>query len=104
MNLETGEEGRTASVLGQKYAYTTAALLMGIASFISLLGAEKAVLAVVFAVLALKSRPQPVLEVRRNWARAGLGLGIVFLVFLPTFLLICRDRLQEIVSMLHRMS
>ncbi len=104
MTDDSLQDNRTAGVLGQKYAYATAALLTGIASFISLLGAEKAVLAVAFATLALKGRPQPSLQTRRNWARAGLTLGVVFLVFLPAFLLIYRDRLYEILTVLHRMS
>ena len=87
-DLSNVRDSRANSVLGQKYAYATAALLVGIASFISLLGAEKAILAVIFAVLALKSQPQPALRSRRTWARAGLALGILFLVFLPTFLLL----------------
>jgi hypothetical protein len=101
---ETGHDSPTSGVLGQKYAYATAALLVGIASFISLLGAEKAILAVVFGVLALKARPEPVLRSRRRWAQTGLALGIVFLVFLPVFLVIYRDRLYEMLTTLQRMS
>ena len=41
------------AVLGQKYAFATAALLLGIISFISMLGVEKAVLAIVFGWLAM---------------------------------------------------
>jgi hypothetical protein len=101
---EQVQNSQANSVLGQKYAYATAALLTGIASFISLLGAEKAILAVVFAVLALKAAPQPALRNHRRWAQAGLVLGIVFLVFLPTFLLLYRDRLHEILTTLQGLS
>ena len=40
------------AVLGQKYAFATASLLLGIASFISLLGVEKGILAIVFGSIA----------------------------------------------------
>ena len=46
-------------ILGQKYAYATASLLLGISCFVSLIGLEKAILAIIFARLALKSAPQP---------------------------------------------
>ena len=57
--------GRNDLVLGQRMAFAAAALLMGIASYVSLLGMEKGLLAVTFAVLALKSGPEPRLEQRR---------------------------------------
>jgi hypothetical protein len=76
MNTPVTNENESA-VLGQKYAFATAALLLGIASYISLLGMEKAILAMVFAWLALKAAPAPMLTSRRNWGRAGAVLGAV---------------------------
>jgi hypothetical protein len=76
MNTSVTPENESA-VLGQKYAFATAALLLGIASYLSLLGMEKAILAMVFAWLALKAAPAPVLDRRRNWGRAGAVLGAV---------------------------
>jgi hypothetical protein len=63
------------AVLGQKYAFATASLLLGIASFISLLGLEKGILAVIFGWLAIKDHPLPSLAKHRAWAKAGLALG-----------------------------
>ncbi|MEJ2650040.1 MAG: DUF4190 domain-containing protein [Sedimentisphaerales bacterium] len=70
------EHFKQGVIVGQKYAYATASLLLGIICFINLLGMERAILAIVFAILALKSVPQPRLERRRLWAIAGLILGI----------------------------
>jgi hypothetical protein len=68
------------AVLGQKYAYATMALWLGIISCIHALGIEKAILAIVFAWLALRARPEPHLQDRRVWAKVGLVLGIVQLI------------------------
>jgi len=68
------------AVLGQKYAFATAALVLGIASFISLLGMEKAVLAIAFGLLALKAAPAPELARRRGWAKGGIVLGVLHVV------------------------
>jgi hypothetical protein len=55
------------AVLGQKYAFATAALISGIACYVNLLGLEKAALAIIFAVLALRPNPRPSLR-EQPWA------------------------------------
>lgn len=87
-------------ILGQKYAYATAALIAGIACFTNILGLEKAVLAIIFARLALKSSPPPVLRDRRGWAITGMSLGIGVLVLLPTILLLNFDRIRIMIDAL----
>jgi hypothetical protein len=90
-------------VLGQKYAYATAALLVGIASYIQLLGVERAVLAIVFAWLALRASPEPRLQDRRRWAKAGLVLGLVILVIVPVVLICKFEAFQELISALEKL-
>jgi hypothetical protein len=90
-------------VLGQKYAYATAALLVGIAAYIQLLGIERAILAIVFAWLALRSNPKPRLADRRLWAKAGLVLGVVMLVVVPTVLILKFEFFQELVAALEKL-
>jgi hypothetical protein len=91
------------TVLGQKYAFATASLMLGLASFISLLGLEKALLAVIFGYLALRREPGPALTQRRDWARVGLGLGLTALVGLPLLLLLFRDRLAVLLDALQKL-
>ncbi len=74
-------------VLGQKYAYATVSLLLGIFCFINIAGMEKAILAIVFGWLALRANPAPVLSERRRWAQAGLILGVLVLVIVPTIII-----------------
>lgn len=91
-------------VLGQKYAYATVSLVLGILCFINLAGMEKAILAIVFAWLALKSNPAPVLKDRRLWAQAGLVMGSIVLILVPTLILVFINRLSTIVEVLSKMS
>lgn len=91
-------------VLGQKYAYATVSLVLGLACFVSLIGLEKAVLAVVFGWMALKSTPAPVLKTRRVWAKIGVVLGSLVLIVIPTVILLNLDRLRLIIEALSKLS
>jgi hypothetical protein len=103
--MKTSEsETSNQAVLGQKYAYATVSLLLGIFCFINLAGIEKAVLAIVFGLLALRANPAPVLQERRLWAQSGLVLGASVLIIVPTLIIFNFDRLKEIVEVLSRMS
>ncbi len=81
--MTNNQSSNLDAVLGQKYAYATAALWLGIISCIHGLGIEKAILAIVFAWLALRSQPQPHLLDRRVWAKVGLVLGVIQLIIVP---------------------
>lgn len=101
---QTNHESQAQIVLGQKYAYATISLILGLACFINLAGLEKAVLAVIFGWLALKSTPAPVLKARRVWARTGVVLGVLVLITIPTIILLNLDRLRVIVEALMKLS
>lgn len=101
---ETNHEPQAAIVLGQKYAYATVSLVLGLACFVSLVGLEKAILAVVFGWLALKSTPAPVLKARRVWAKTGVVLGTLVLIVIPTIILLNIDRLRLILETLSKLS
>ena len=90
-------------VLGQKYAFATASLILGVCCFVSLLGLEKAILAIVFAVLALRKAPAPELKEHRAWAKAGLVLGILPLIILPVIIILNFDRIREIIDLLSKL-
>ena len=97
-------EIKNYSILGQKYAYATVSLLLGIFCFINLAGMEKAALAVVFAWLALRNTPEPILKERRMWAQAGLVLGALVLIIVPIVIFFTFGRLREIIEVILRMS
>ncbi len=63
-----------------------AGLLVGISSFISLLGVEKAVLAVLFGSWALKEAIDETGSKKLAWA--GVILGLVYLVVLAVVVII----------------
>jgi hypothetical protein len=102
--IAVNTESRPHIILGQKYAYATVSLILGIACFINLAGMEKAVLAIIFAGMALKAIPAPGLNERRSWAQTGLALGIALLVLVPTIILLNLDRLHALIDALARLS
>jgi hypothetical protein len=101
----TGNEqpDRANVVLGQKYAYATIALVLGLASFINLLGFEKAILAIIFGRLALKSDPPPALKEHREWGQAGLILGVLQVVVISVLVLVFRHELLGALAALQRL-
>jgi hypothetical protein len=101
---ENNKENQTYVVLGQKYAYATISLILGITCFINLASMEKAILAVIFARMALRTSPGPVLTERRAWAKTGLVLGALLLVVVPTIILLNLDRLRSMVEALARLA
>ena len=101
---QSNTENQAHIVLGQKYAYATISLILGLACFINLVGLEKALLAVIFGWLALKSSPAPVLKARRVWAQTGVTLGILMLLVVPTIILLNLDRLRGLLEALMKLS
>ena len=90
-------------VLGQKYAFATVSLIMGVSCFVNLLGLDKAILAIVFAWLALRGKPDPVLVEHRAWAKAGLVLGILPLVVVPVLLILNFERVRQIIDLISKL-
>ena len=91
-------------ILGQRYAFATVSLVLGVSCFINLLGLEKAILAIVFGWLALRQMPAPALKQNRVFAKVGIALGIIPLVLLPTIIILNFDRLREFVELLSKMN
>jgi hypothetical protein len=89
--------------MGQKYAFATAALLLGIACYVNLLGLEKAALAIIFAWLALRSTPAPALREHRGWAKTGLVLGILPWIMVPVVLIWKWDRVLALLRLLQEL-
>jgi ABC-type transport system involved in cytochrome c biogenesis permease subunit len=69
-------------------------LVLGIFSFIHLLGIEKAVLSVVFGVLALKEIGQT--QKYKKIAYVGISLGIIYLLIVTVILTFYSPQLLNI--------
>lgn len=95
---------RESLVLGQKYAFATISLILGITCFVNLLGLEKPILAVVFGWLALRADPGPKLTEHRLWAKVGVTLGTMMLIAVPIIVILNFDRLLEIIEFLSKMN
>lgn len=93
-----------ANVLGQKYAFATASLILGIASYVNLLGLEKAALAMLFAWLALRTKPAPALGEHRGWAQTGLVLGASVWIMIAVVLVWKWDSVIDLVTKLQELS
>ena len=93
---------REQATLGQKYAYATASLVLGVASFVNLLGVEKGALAIVFGLLALKAAPGPALVERRSWGKLGVAFGLIQIVFVVAVVALNFDKLLELIRLLER--
>ena len=90
-------------ILGQKYAFATASLILGICSFVNLLGLEKPILAIIFGWLALRTNPAPQLTEHRLWAKAGVTLGTIILIVVPALIIMNFHRLQEFIEILSKL-
>ena len=97
-------ENKQALILGQKYAFATVSLVLGIFCFVNLLGLEKPILAIIFGWLALRSVPEPKLTQHRIWAKVGVVLGTIVLILLPVLIIVNFDRLREFVEILSRLN
>ena len=106
MNSMTAAEYEHPSpaVTGQKYAYATASLVLGIACFVNILGLEKGILAIIFGLLALRTNPPPRLQARRIWSKVGVILGSLQIVSLITLLLLNMDRVAAFVHALRKLT
>ena len=97
-------EIKNSTILGQKYAFATVSLILGVFCFINLLGLEKPILAIVFGWLALRAAPEPKLTEHRIWAQVGVTLGIITLIVVPTLIILNFDRIREIIEVLSKLN
>ena len=101
--MNNQQETQTGVVLGQRYAYATVSLVLGITCYVHVLGMEKAILALVFGILALKPNPAPTLKERRAWAKTGIVLAAIMLIAVPTTLLLYWGRMELLVDALKKL-
>jgi len=97
-SLSTQDDPRqVARRQGRQEGLATAALAAGCVAFVNLLGAEKALLAVTLAGLALGGLPA---GSARSRALAALGLSAVYLATLITVLIVYHDKLTHLLGLL----
>jgi hypothetical protein len=104
MSQGTVNEGPIAEAFdaGRRAGFAVSAVALGLVSFLSLLGAEKALLAIVLGVLAARGAP-PGSSARRLGV-AGVCLGALFLLTLAVVLVVFGDKLLELVELLKKLS
>ena len=99
----SNHESNAHVVLGQKYAYATASLVLAILCYVNLAGLEKAIVAIIFAWLALKDTPAPRLSERRLWAKIAIALAAFVLIVVPTVIILNLDRLRGMIDALAKL-
>src|SRR5687768_1481588 len=87
---------------GRRAGFGVAALILSFVTFVSLLGAEKAILAIVLGVLAQRGA-QPGSQARR-FGRAAVGIGVLFLLTVAVVLIVFWDKIGELVAALEKLS
>ena len=91
-------------ISGQRFAFASMAVVVGLLAFVNLAGIEKAILAIVLGVKALSVSPQPSLVERRGWARAGVILGGIQLTLIAGIVVFNLDRIGKVIEVLRALS
>ena len=87
---------------GRRAGLAVAALALSVVAFLSLLGAEKAILALVLAAAALRGARAG--APARRLAVAAVVLATLFLITVAVVLVVFWDQLAELVALLEKLS
>ena len=87
---------------GRRAGFGIAALMLGCVSFLSLLGLEKALLAIVLGGLAMRGAPQG--NLAKRLGIAGMILGILFVITLIVVVLVFHDKVMILIRALEDLS
>ncbi len=87
---------------GRRVGLGIAALALSLVAFLTLLGAEKAILAIILGALAIRGSG-PHTQARRLGS-AGIMIGCLFLLALIGGLIVFWEQVREFVQMLNRLS
>jgi len=83
---------------GRRQGLAIAALALGLISFLNLLGAEKSILAIVLAVVAMSGSGSK--SVRRR-SSIAIGLAVLHIVTIAVVLVLFQDELGQLIQFLH---
>lgn len=95
---------KSSFISGQRFAFASMAVVVGLLAFVNLAGIEKAILAIVLGVKALSVSPAPALTERRSWARAGAILGGIQLTLLAGIIVFNLHRIGRVIEVLQALS
>ena len=87
---------------GRRIGLATGALALSVVSFVNMLGLEKSILAIVLAVLAMQGVEPLAAALRRG--RMALLIASVHIISFVVVLVIFRDKLIELLRLLHTLS
>jgi len=96
--FDASRPAESARLHGRREGLAVAALALGLVSFLNLLGAEKAILALVLGFAGLSGATDPHVRTR---AFLAIGLGIAYLVTIVVVLVMFREQLRELIGLLH---
>ena len=88
---------------GRRMGLATAALALGVISFLNLLGAEKSLLAIALAFMALRGAEMPN-QLVRNRARIALTLGVLHMLTIVVILALFQDDFRELLNLVYELS
>lgn len=99
---QNGDRTAEAYETGRRVGIGVSALAIGLVSFLSLLGAEKAILAIVLGTLAVRGSNGGTLP--RRLGRAAIVLGALFLLTMGLVLIVWWDKVVEFVQLMQQLS
>lgn len=101
--METVQDDRRIEAFhaGRRAAFGVAAIATGCVAFLNLLGAEKAILAIVLGAIALRGAPPG--AAGRRFGIAAIVLGAVFLVSEAVLLIVFREQFVELLRILENL-
>lgn len=98
------DSARSEFVLGQRYTFATLALVVAFLSFVNLAGLEKAFLAALLAINALRRSPEPALGARRVWARFAIAIAAAHAVVVTLVILLNLHRIPKLLEAFRALS
>jgi hypothetical protein len=104
MNTTEGESNdwQKGFAAGRRHGFAIAALVVSLVSFLSLLGAEKALTAIVFGWIALKGAERGSLPNRLG--KSAIAIGCIFMVTVATVLVLFWKDVVKFVDLLQKLS
>ena len=86
---------------GRREGYSIAALALSLVAYINLLGAEKSLLAIVLALVAMRGARLPFV-LRRS--RLAIGFAILHLVTFVVVIVLFHDKIAELLRLMHSLA